>query len=570
VGGATYQYDANGNMVVGGGRSVSYNLTNKVEHLVSTDASQVATVDFMYGADGNRVVQMIASNGGDSRTVYVGLGATGKSLYERTSSSAGVEHVNFIYAGDTHSGNAFSIRVLAADGSAKSSKYFSFDHLGSTTLVSDELGRVSGFGDGGNATALGYDAWGARRNTDGTVADPAMLKSAAGRREYTGHEAIADVGLLNMNGRVYDPGIGRFLSADPNVQFVADLQSYNRYSYVQNNPLRYTDPTGYLSWGSDTWVNIAIGVVGVGVCTYTGGSACPLYFAAVGAAFNGYRAYERGADGQQIVTSVAVGIALGGIAGAVGGAASNNPAMRAIIGGAVSGALSAAYGTAQTGGGWGDLGKNVLAGAAIGAATSAAFYELRVAAVSMKQKWAAEEGSTLSPNGGTKGTARLWSRNIDSSKLPWYGRALAWVTGASHAGWAIETPGGTYIVESGCDGCDHLGQGGRGEAYVTRFKDIKQAHQHFQTENRMTISEHGRWSIDIENFDGRAHALKAQFNGMRIPYDWSSTNSNYFAHWFGNQAGIPTNQTVAGSPFQPGHWLAYGWNHPDVVVADRR
>jgi RHS repeat-associated protein len=48
-----------------------------------------------------------------------------------------------------------------------------------------------------------------------------------------------------MNGRVYDPDLGRFLSPDPNIQFVADLQSYNRYTYAANNPLKYTDPTGY-------------------------------------------------------------------------------------------------------------------------------------------------------------------------------------------------------------------------------------------------------------------------------------------------------------------------------------
>jgi hypothetical protein len=47
-----------------------------------------------------------------------------------------------------------------------------------------------------------------------------------------------------MNGRVYDPQIGRFLSADPYIQAPYNTQSYNRYSYVVNNPLKYTDPTG--------------------------------------------------------------------------------------------------------------------------------------------------------------------------------------------------------------------------------------------------------------------------------------------------------------------------------------
>ena len=63
--------------------------------------------------------------------------------------------------------------------------------------------------------------------------------------KVTGHEQIPNVGLVNMNGRLYDPALGRFLSPDRNVQFVTDLQSYNRYSYAQNNPLKYTDPTGY-------------------------------------------------------------------------------------------------------------------------------------------------------------------------------------------------------------------------------------------------------------------------------------------------------------------------------------
>ena len=50
-----------------------------------------------------------------------------------------------------------------------------------------------------------------------------------------------------MNGRVYDPVLGRFMSADPNIQAPNNLQSYNRYAYVFNNPLSYTDPSGYLS-----------------------------------------------------------------------------------------------------------------------------------------------------------------------------------------------------------------------------------------------------------------------------------------------------------------------------------
>lgn len=48
-----------------------------------------------------------------------------------------------------------------------------------------------------------------------------------------------------MNGRIYDPLVGRMLSADIVVQAPGDLQSFNRYSYVLNNPLRFVDPTGF-------------------------------------------------------------------------------------------------------------------------------------------------------------------------------------------------------------------------------------------------------------------------------------------------------------------------------------
>jgi RHS repeat-associated protein len=69
-------------------------------------------------------------------------------------------------------------------------------------------------------------------------------------RGFTGHEMLDDLGLVHMNGRIYDPLLGRMLSADLVVQNPADLQSYNRYSYVQNRPLTLTDPTGFNSMGS--------------------------------------------------------------------------------------------------------------------------------------------------------------------------------------------------------------------------------------------------------------------------------------------------------------------------------
>lgn len=63
-------------------------------------------------------------------------------------------------------------------------------------------------------------------------------------RGYTGHEMDDEVGLTNMNARIYDPYLGRFLSPDPVLPDASDMQSFNRYAYVINNPLKYVDPTG--------------------------------------------------------------------------------------------------------------------------------------------------------------------------------------------------------------------------------------------------------------------------------------------------------------------------------------
>jgi RHS repeat-associated protein len=107
---------------------------------------------------------------------------------------------------------------------------------------------------------FGYDAWGRRyRYDDGNGwgpphyfyfdEHPSHFYSSLEilnyfTRGYTGHEHLDMFGLINMNGRMYDPMIARFLSPDPYVQMPDFTQSFNRYSYCINNPLSYTDPTG--------------------------------------------------------------------------------------------------------------------------------------------------------------------------------------------------------------------------------------------------------------------------------------------------------------------------------------
>src|SRR5690606_18872144 len=82
-------------------------------------------------------------------------------------------------------------------------------------------------------------------------------------RGYTGHETIDGTGVIHMNGRIYDSDLGRFLQADPVIQAPHNTQSWNAYTYVFNNPLAYTDPTGMISLRQA--LGIVIAVVGTWV-----------------------------------------------------------------------------------------------------------------------------------------------------------------------------------------------------------------------------------------------------------------------------------------------------------------
>ena len=347
-GGATFVYDAAGNLTHNGTRTITYNAHNKAAQITDT----TGTVKFMYGADQNRVVQVATSGGTTSRTVYVGLAGTGKSLYERTTTGTTVVHTNFIYAGGAHQGNAFAIRVMASDGSTTSTRYLSFDHLGSTTAVSDEKGHIA-TSTGPDTELLGYDPWGARRNPDGQPALPtATFASSVGHRDFTGQETVPSIGLINMNGRMYDPVLARFLSPDPDLQAPSDLQNYNRYSYVLNNPLRYTDPSGYDFWSSlgDFFSNPGNVILFAGetifsvvACVAAPGVGCLIAGAEI-ALFNADIAVTQGASFEQTSLNLAIGLGASflasGAVSALGG--SHASSIWSIVAGSASAAVSTA------------------------------------------------------------------------------------------------------------------------------------------------------------------------------------------------------------------------------------
>jgi len=133
---------------------------------------------------------------------------------------------------------ATNVETVTGAGNVKAAttRYMHYDPLGSIDMITGPRGEV--------VDRLSYDPFGARRPGD-WKADGIVTLETFSNRGFTGHEHIDEIGLIHMNGRVYDAELGRFLSADKYIQAPYNTQSFNRYSYVWNNPLKYTDPSGW-------------------------------------------------------------------------------------------------------------------------------------------------------------------------------------------------------------------------------------------------------------------------------------------------------------------------------------
>ena len=228
AGGNTYAYDDNGNMVSGAGRTLTWTSFNKPATVVDA-ATRTA---FVHGPDRARIVQTRVQGATTTVIVYVA------GLFERVSKTGeATKFVHYIFAGSQR------IAIRTTDNAPTPTdrmRYLHQDHLGSVDTITDAAGAV--------VERLSYGAFGKRRIAAGANAwtDPALAIAAVNTpRGFTGHEHLDDFQLVHMNGRVYDPALGRFMSADPFVQFAESTQGLNRYAYVDNNPLSFTDPSGY-------------------------------------------------------------------------------------------------------------------------------------------------------------------------------------------------------------------------------------------------------------------------------------------------------------------------------------
>ncbi|RKG98486.1 RHS repeat-associated core domain-containing protein, partial [Corallococcus carmarthensis] len=241
----SYGYDASGNQTSAPGRTVEFTGFGLPSRI--TDGQQ--SVTYRYTAGNTRAVKRHSDG---TVTTYVG------GIYEeRREPGGGVTHAFHVGA----AGRAIAQVVWRVDADPskplkKTWNYLHPDHQGSTESVTDASGKLVG--------RMKYDPFGGRRHPlDLSVPWQGTPQEVS--RGFTGHEQDVEFDLVNMRGRIYDPKIGRFLSPDPVIQAPLMGQSFNRYSYVLNNPLRYTDPSGYMSIDAiyyyDAWYGMEVGRV---------------------------------------------------------------------------------------------------------------------------------------------------------------------------------------------------------------------------------------------------------------------------------------------------------------------
>ncbi|SFD47396.1 RHS repeat-associated core domain-containing protein [Flavobacterium phragmitis] len=125
--------------------------------------------------------------------------------------------------------------VLKSNGTAQNYLYLHRDYQGTIVAISDQNGAV--------VEKRLFDAWGSIIKVEDGSGN-ALSGLTVLDRGYTGHEHLQSIGIINMNGRLYDPKLHRFLQPDNYVQEPYNTQNYNKYAYVLNNPLKYTDPSG--------------------------------------------------------------------------------------------------------------------------------------------------------------------------------------------------------------------------------------------------------------------------------------------------------------------------------------
>lgn len=219
-------------------QSITYNEFNQPSLIIEgTEAggTLIKKLKYIYDMDGNRIKSIYTE---ENATGTIDASKTVKRYYmgnyefEKNNADALVRQLNYIYTPVGLSS------ILLKENGQSDAYFFTYtDHLGSILTVTDQ-----------NSVAVvnqSFDAWGRYRNPyDWSYTNVVAPANPALYRGFTGHEMMPQFDLINMNGRLYDPKVGRMLSPDNQVQNPFSTQGFNRYSYVWNNPLKYIDPSG--------------------------------------------------------------------------------------------------------------------------------------------------------------------------------------------------------------------------------------------------------------------------------------------------------------------------------------
>jgi RHS repeat-associated protein len=241
----TMTYDARGNIITKSGEGTdnyhsiglgssnitwtSYNYPACITTGSTCTSASPLYAQFSYTPDRRYWKQSSKYVNGEATTIYIG------GLFEKvTTPATGTDFRHYIRAGST------AVIVSRRTNGVNSYVHVARDHIGSASLITDNLGVT--------ALKASYDAFGRRRGSSWTGAPTApdwSAIAASTRRGFTDHTMMDNLEVTHMNGRVYDPVIGQFLSPDPFIPDPLNTQSYNRYSYVQNNPLSLVDPSGF-------------------------------------------------------------------------------------------------------------------------------------------------------------------------------------------------------------------------------------------------------------------------------------------------------------------------------------
>lgn len=303
AGGHSLSYDANGNVTAIAGpipRSLSYLPFN----LPSRISAGGNTLDYLYDGAHARIKETSQTAQGTAQTWYLG------AYEEHTRTDGEVEQRHYLATPDGPVG------MITRRSTSASVVYWHRDHLGSLVALSDPAGGI--------LQRFAYDAWGGR--TGGTAASE--------ERGYTGHEHLLEAGLIHMNGRLYFEGIGRFLQPDPVVQAPYDGQNYNRYTYVMNNPLSLTDPSGYSWW---TRWRRTIFAAAAAIITYGAASGWMTAAAIDGGASTAFAMLGAGGT---TATLTPVGMAMAGAAAGFAAGGIQGGSVESAIYGAVTGGIS--------------------------------------------------------------------------------------------------------------------------------------------------------------------------------------------------------------------------------------